>query len=56
MLTPAFHFNVLQKYVEVMKEHGQQMINDLKSHDKAVTIDLNHFVTNYTLSVICGEL
>lgn len=27
MITPAFHFNILQRYVPVFGEHAQQLVN-----------------------------
>ncbi|XP_043273337.1 uncharacterized protein [Venturia canescens] len=52
ILTPAFHFNVLQQFVEIFVEQGEKMVDFLKS-DKENVQDLSKFLTKFTLNTIC---
>ena len=55
ILTPAFHFSILQKYMQSLLEHSEKMVESLK-HEKGILIkDLELWVTDFTLNVICGE-
>ncbi|XP_076242843.1 cytochrome P450 4C1 [Calliopsis andreniformis] len=53
ILTPAFHFNVLQQFVEIFIEEAEQMVKGLKDEGGAVVKDLVPFVSSHTLNVIC---
>ena len=56
ILTPAFHFNILKKYTDIIIENSEKMIEILKI-EKIGESDQNllDLITNYTLSVICGK-
>ncbi|NP_001165985.1 cytochrome P450 4AB4 precursor [Nasonia vitripennis] len=54
ILTPAFHFNVLKKYMDIIVENSERMVRSLKTKaSDGPIIDLLQFSTNYTLNVIC---
>lgn len=53
MLTPAFHFSVLQQYFKSIVENGEKTIETLISKGEDV-YDVSDLVTDYTLKVICG--
>ncbi|XP_017758948.1 PREDICTED: cytochrome P450 4C1-like [Eufriesea mexicana] len=53
ILTPAFHFNLLQEFVDIFNEEGQHLIEKLKSEEGAVVKDLLPFISEHTLNVIC---
>ena len=55
ILTPAFHFNVLQKYAIIIIENSTKMIDSLKSLKKDSTQSLVSFTAKHTLDVICGN-
>ena len=54
ILTPAFHFQILEKFVEIMNDHGEVLVNKLAKFDGKV-VDVFPLVNLYTLDVICGE-
>ena len=54
MLTPAFHFKILDDYLPTFNSNGRIMINKLKDYMGEV-IDLKKFITLCTLDVICGK-
>lgn len=55
ILTPAFHFKILDEFVEVFDKQGNIFIEKLKKFDGQV-VDIFPHVALSTLDVICGEL
>ncbi|XP_039307309.1 cytochrome P450 4C1 isoform X2 [Solenopsis invicta] len=53
ILTPTFHFNILQQFVEILIEEGERMTNSLKNAEDSVTKDLIPFISEHTLNAIC---
>ncbi|XP_076671545.1 cytochrome P450 4C1 [Andrena cerasifolii] len=53
ILTPAFHFNVLQQFVDIFIEEGDRLIQGLKDEGGPVVKDLVQFCSMHTLNVIC---
>ncbi|KAH8034294.1 hypothetical protein HPB51_022747 [Rhipicephalus microplus] len=57
MLTPAFHFRILEDFLPVMNEHSVVFNDLLKQHvGKPEGVDIVPSVTRCTLDVICGEV
>jgi len=56
MLNPAFHFNVLQQFVEIFLKQGENMTKSLKNTGSTIVEDLESFVGEYTLKIICGTV
>lgn len=54
IITPAFHFSILERFVEIMEEHGQTFVDKLKSYEGKV-VDIFPLAGLYALDVICGE-
>ena len=54
ILTSAFHFNVLQKYMDIILEQGDKTVQALKAEGESVQ-SLLPFLAKYTLNVICGK-
>ncbi|CRK94498.1 CLUMA_CG008003, isoform A [Clunio marinus] len=52
IITPAFHFNILQQFVEIMDHHGQICVSNLKKFD-GQEIDFFSRISLYALDVIC---
>ena len=56
LITPSFHFTVLQSFIEIFQENSNILINklnDVADSDKAV--DIFPFITLCLLDVICGK-
>ena len=54
ILTPAFHFNILQKYAITIIENSTKMVEYLKLEEDG-TQDLVSFAAKNTLNIICGN-
>lgn len=55
MLTPAFHFNVLQEFVDVFVEQSELLVKNLKKEGNCITKDIVPLLTKFTLDSICGK-
>lgn len=53
MLTPAFHFKILEQFVEIFDRQSRQLIQNLKQYDQSDKVEMFPLVTNYALDVIC---
>ncbi|KYN33648.1 Cytochrome P450 4C1 [Trachymyrmex septentrionalis] len=53
ILTPAFHFNILQHFVEVLIEESENMTKSLQNTGGTVVKDLIPFISERTLNAIC---
>lgn len=58
MLTPAFHFNILEAFLPSMNEHAKILVNKIreqihKSNEKSTVIDVAPYITYCTLDIIC---
>jgi len=54
MLSPTFHYNILQQFVAILIEEGEIMTETLKNTQSTVVKDLVSFVSEHTLNTICG--
>lgn len=55
MLTPSFHFKILEQFTEVFNRNGDIMIRRLSSHVDGPQFDITSYIVMCTLDVICGE-
>lgn len=61
MLTPAFHFNILEAFLPAMNEQSNNMVNlirqqvKLDTPEKGVVLDVVPYITYAALDVICGK-
>lgn len=54
LITPSFHFDILQSFLEVMNEQTQIMISKLKMMEsKEKNINLGNVITKCALDIIC---
>nr|XP_023013820.1 cytochrome P450 4c3-like [Leptinotarsa decemlineata] len=51
--TPAFHFSILEQFVEIFEKNGNIMINKLKKEVDKDSIDIYPFITLCALDIIC---
>lgn len=55
ILTPAFHFNVLQQFVTIFTQQTRDLIEKLEQHHKEPYIDIVPYITEFTLHSINGN-
>lgn len=55
-ITPAFHFNILERFVEVFDRLGNTVVEKLSAVGGDKAIEFFAIANLYTLDVMCGEL
>jgi cytochrome P450 family 4 len=55
MLTPSFHFKILEQFNEVFNRNADVMISRLSSHVDGPQFDITSYIVMCTLDVVCGE-
>lgn len=56
MLTPAFHFNILQQFIPIFFDHANVLMKELKHHlEVEKGFDIMPHMIDYTLRTICGR-
>ncbi|XP_011699620.1 PREDICTED: cytochrome P450 4C1-like isoform X2 [Wasmannia auropunctata] len=54
ILTPTFHFNILQQFVEILIEEGKNMTKLIRKNTEGTVVkDLKAFISEHTLNAIC---
>ncbi|KAJ9597715.1 hypothetical protein L9F63_011425, partial [Diploptera punctata] len=53
MLTPTFHFKILDHFLEVFAEKGKVLVKKLEKNVGCASVDIFKYVTMCTLDVIC---
>ncbi|XP_058797636.1 cytochrome P450 4C1-like isoform X2 [Phymastichus coffea] len=56
LITPAFHFNILEEYAVVMRDKVAILIDCIESHlqkNKSLPVNIFELATRYTLDTIC---
>jgi cytochrome P450 family 4 len=56
ILTPAFHFKILEEFVEVFDKQGTIFIEKLKAYEGKEAFDCFPLVAHCALDIICGNL
>jgi cytochrome P450 family 4 len=55
ILTPAFHFKILDEFIEVFDEQSTILVDKLRKFDRKGHIDVFPIVALSALDVICGK-
>ena len=55
ILTPGFHFTILNKYTQSFLENSIKMVEDLKKEKDCVK-NVETWISQHTLAIICGKL
>jgi cytochrome P450 len=56
ILTPSFHFQILEQFLDVFKSNGDILVQRLSSHVNGPKFDITDYFVACTLDVICGKL
>jgi len=56
MITPAFHFKILEDFVDVFNDKTEKLVHILETEwaDKG-QFDISPYVSRCTLDIICGN-
>lgn len=54
ILTPAFHFQILERFMDVINNHGNVLIEKVTALN-GEEVDVHGLLNLYALDVICGE-
>lgn len=58
ILTPAFHFNILQHFISIFNKETDKLVQNYLNqcgNSKGITIDVISSVTEFTLHTINGD-
>lgn len=55
VITPAFHFNILEKFVDVFDRLGNRVVENLQKFDATDDVEFYPIAVLYALDVMCGE-
>lgn len=56
IITPAFHFKILEQFIETFDRIGNTLIkNHLSKYDKTEEFEIYPLAVMYTLDVMCGN-
>jgi cytochrome P450 family 4 len=55
MITPTFHFKILDSFVEVFSEKSEILVSKLRKEVGSQGFDLYPYITKCALDIICGE-
>lgn len=56
ILTPAFHFKILEQFVEVFDKQGTVLVQRLREQATGKLVNIYPFVTLAALDIICGRI
>lgn len=55
IITPAFHFKILEQFVEVFDRIGNVVVDKLKQYDPTDDVEFYPIAVLYALDVMCGK-
>lgn len=54
MITPSFHFKILEEFLEVMNEQVQILVDLFERKVGNEPFDVQPYLAHYALDIICG--
>lgn len=54
-MTPAFPFNILKQFSEIVRNESNRIMEELKIMKDTTVEDLQSFISHHTLNIICGK-
>lgn len=55
ILTPAFHFKILEEFVDVFDKQSEVLVHSLKKQSNGQVFDIRNHVTLMALDIVCGK-
>lgn len=55
MLTPTFHFTILEDFLDVMNEQANILVHKLEKHVNQGAFNCFFYITLCALDIICGK-
>lgn len=55
VITPAFHFNILERFVEIFDRLGNSVVDKLNKFDSTDDVEFYPIAVLYALDVMCGK-
>ena len=55
MITPTFHFKILDNFVEVFSEKSEILVDKLRKEVGSQGFDVYPYITKCALDIICGK-
>lgn len=52
-ITPSFHFSILQQFIEIFENVGNNLITKLESEEGKDSVEISKIISLYALDVIC---
>jgi cytochrome P450 family 4 len=56
ILTPAFHFNILEQFVLVFNEEAEKLVEELKKECNKPYVNVTPHIAQFTLKSIVGTV
>lgn len=53
IITPAFHFKILEEFIDIFDKQSSILIEKLKRHDNGEVINIHKFITLMALDIVC---
>nr|AVM18974.1 odorant degrading protein 4 [Holotrichia parallela] len=53
IITPAFHFQILEEFIDVFNSESDVLVSKLKDESEKGTVDIYPFIARCTLDIIC---
>lgn len=55
IITPAFHFKILEQFIEIFDNQSHILIQKLQSKANGNAFDIHNYVTLMALDIVCGK-
>lgn len=55
LITPTFHFKILENFFDVFVEKSNKLVDLLKANSDGKSFNIYPLITNCTLDMICGK-
>ena len=55
ILTPAFHFKILEQFIEVFDKQSSILVDQMAQFADGQLVNIYPLITNLTLDVLCGK-